>query len=44
MTAMEIIKEYAILNDNVWLVRKLELAELEIEIKTMKAINKQLYS
>jgi hypothetical protein len=38
MTALETIKEYALLNDNVWLFKKLEAAELEIQIAAIQEV------
>jgi hypothetical protein len=42
MTALETIKEYALLNDNVWLFKKLEIAELEIQIAAIEEVTETL--
>jgi hypothetical protein len=38
MTSIEQLKEYALLSDNVWLLKKLEIAELEIEVATINEV------
>jgi hypothetical protein len=41
---MRLIKEYALLSDNMWLFQKLEEAELEVSIKATRDIAKILES
>lgn len=38
MKTMELLKEYALLNDNIWLFKKLEVAELEVQVAAITEV------
>ena len=42
METLQLLKDYAGTTDNVWLAHKLEVLELEIELKVIRANQEQL--